>query len=55
MLELQRDEWRVRVATDSEMTADATHFHVSSRLDAYEGDERVFSRTWAKAIPRLFV
>jgi putative CocE/NonD family hydrolase len=54
-LELQRDEWRVRVATNSEMTADATHFHVSNKLDAYEGDEQVFSRSWTKAIPRYFV
>ncbi len=54
-LELQRDEWRVRVATDSAMTANATHFHLSNRLDAYEGDERVFSRSWTRTIARNFV
>jgi hypothetical protein len=53
-IELQREGWRVRVETDSEMTADATHFHVSNNLTAFEGDKRVFARLWEKAIPRHF-
>ena len=52
VIEFQRDDWRVRVLTDSLMTADATHFHLSNHLDAYEGDTRVFSKSWTKAIPR---
>lgn len=52
---LQREAWRVRVETMSTMTADATHFHVSNHLDAYEGDTRVFTKSWAKAIPRRLV
>lgn len=54
-LELQRDEWRIRVETLSTMTADATHFHVSNHLDAYEGDVRVFTRSRDIAIPRHLV
>jgi hypothetical protein len=50
--ELQREEWHVRVETDSRMTADATHFYLSNRMDAYEGDVRVFTKSWTKAIPR---
>ena len=50
--EFQRNEWRVRVETDSLMTADATHFHLSNHMDAYEGDTRVFTKSWIKAIPR---
>jgi hypothetical protein len=50
--ELQRADWRVRVETDSVMTADATHFHVSNQLDAYECDTRVFTKSWVRAIPR---
>jgi putative CocE/NonD family hydrolase len=50
--ELQRADWRVRIETNSVMTADATHFHVSNQLDAYEGDTRVFTKSWVKAIPR---
>lgn len=55
MVELQREEWRVRVETNSMMTADATHFHLSNHLDAYEGDVRVFTRSWTKTIPRYLV
>jgi hypothetical protein len=51
-IEFQRDEWRVRVETDSLMTADATHFHLSNHMDAYEGDVRVFTKSWTTAVPR---
>jgi putative CocE/NonD family hydrolase len=54
-LELQREEWRVRVETNSMMTADAAHFYLSNQLDAYEGDVRVFTRSWTKTIPRYLV
>jgi len=51
-IEFRRGDWQVRILTDSLMTADATHFHLSNHLDAYEGDTRVFSKSWTKAIPR---
>ena len=54
-LELQRAAWKVRVETESTMTADATHFHVSNHLNAYEGHVRVFTRSWNKAIRRNLV
>ena len=54
-LMLQREAWRVRIETVSTMTADATHFHLSNHLDAYEGDVRVFTKSWTKAIPRQLV
>jgi len=50
--EFQRDEWRTRVETESVMTADATHFHLANHMDAYEGEVRVFSKTWTQAIAR---
>ncbi|HWE62827.1 MAG TPA: CocE/NonD family hydrolase [Chloroflexota bacterium] len=34
------------------MSADATHFHVTNALDAYEGNVRVFARTWTFTVPR---
>ena len=37
------------------MTSTATEFHVTQRLDAYEGDERVFTRTWELSFPRDLV
>lgn len=54
-LELQRAAWVVRVEAESTMTADATHFHVSNHLNAYEGYVRVFTRSWHKAIRRNLV
>jgi hypothetical protein len=54
-VELQRGAWRVWVQSRCAMTADATHFHLSHTLDAYEGDTRVFSRSSDKAIPRNLV
>jgi hypothetical protein len=53
--EYQRGQWQVRVETDSKMTSDAERFHVSNRLDAYEGNTRVFSRAWTFAVPRDLV
>lgn len=49
---MARGDWRVRAEVESSMTADADAFHVTSALDAYEGDERVFARTWTHAFPR---
>jgi hypothetical protein len=34
------------------MTATATEFLVTQELDAYEGDERVYARTWTLTFPR---
>lgn len=54
-LELQRGDWQIRIETDNKMTADATHFHVSNHLDAFEGATRVFTRSSTRAIPRHYV
>ena len=34
------------------MTSTATEFLVTQRLDAYEGDEQIYSRTWELSFPR---
>jgi hypothetical protein len=34
------------------VSGDADFFHLTNRLDAYEGNVRVFSKTWTKTIPR---
>jgi hypothetical protein len=49
---LARGAWRVRVETDSEMTATATEFHVTQELRAYEGEELIRSRSWTLSFPR---
>jgi hypothetical protein len=47
-----RGGWQTRVETSSRMTADAESFRVTNALDAYEGDVRVFAKTWAYDVPR---
>ncbi len=49
---LSRGDWRTRVETASVMTADADAFLLTDSVDAYEGDRRIFSRSWTKRIPR---
>ena len=52
---LKRGDWEVRAETHSHMTADAEHFYVTNVLDAYEGNVRVFNKTWHVKIPRDLV
>jgi uncharacterized protein len=47
-----RDRWRVTVRTSSTMSATPGSFQVTNVLDAYEGDARVFTRTWNAEVPR---
>jgi hypothetical protein len=54
-IELTRGEWSVRAETYSRMTSDAEAFYLTHVLDAYEGQVRVFSKTWDRRIPRNLV
>jgi hypothetical protein len=54
-VEISRGDWHTRVETLSVMTGDASHFHLTNVLDAYEGQTRVFTKSWARAIPREWV
>jgi len=49
---MERGAWRIRVVARLNMRCDATAFHTTATLDAYEGEARVFSREWSKATPR---
>jgi hypothetical protein len=49
---MARGDWSVRAEVASTMSADAEAFHVTSALDAYEGETRVFARTWSWCFPR---
>ena len=53
--ELKRGDWEVRLATHSEMTADATHFHLRNKMEAWEGKTAVFAKEYRKSIPRDLV
>ncbi|MCI0636720.1 MAG: CocE/NonD family hydrolase [Actinobacteria bacterium] len=54
-IELGRGDWRTRVETLSTMTADAGRFCVTNAVDAYEGDVRIFAKTWHFSVPRDLV
>ena len=50
-----RADWRTRVECDSTMTATAEAFLVTTRVEAYEGETRVFARFAERSIPRDLV
>ncbi|MPY80014.1 MAG: CocE/NonD family hydrolase [Actinophytocola sp.] len=47
-----RHGWQTRVVSDGTMTADETTFHVTNVLEGFEGEQRVFAKTWTFQIPR---
>ncbi len=52
---LERGAWSVKTITRSRLTGDATSFHLTAELDAYEGERRMFSRNWSRRVPRRLV
>lgn len=54
-IRIGRNDWRTRVETSSRMSADAESFHITNVLDAYEGNTRVFTKTWSFTVPRDLV
>ncbi|MAX32897.1 MAG: peptidase S15 [Halomonadaceae bacterium] len=51
----RRGDWQVRTLTRTLMTSDADNFRLRATLDAYEGDTRVFAKSWDETIPRDLV
>jgi uncharacterized protein len=47
-----RGRWQAMVRTASTLSATASAFQVTNVLDAYEGDRRVFTKTWHCEVPR---
>jgi hypothetical protein len=52
---MQRGDWHAWTETRTVLTSSESDFHVHATLDAYEGERRVFSRTWNLSIPRVLV
>lgn len=50
--EIERGALRLRTETRCEMWSDATEFHLTARLGAFAGDERVYARDVADRIAR---
>ena len=44
--------WDMRIRSHSAIACTATEFIVEADLQAFEGDLRIFSRSWTERIPR---
>jgi len=51
-IEMRRGDWQIRTVGVIAMTATATDFLLSATMDAYEGEMRVFSKSWTQKTPR---
>jgi hypothetical protein len=49
---LARGDWKIETLTRTVLTSTPTHFQIRAILDAYEGDTRIFSKSWDDLIPR---
>jgi hypothetical protein len=49
---MARGEWSMRSEVTSSMTSDAEAFHVTTMLEVYERNARIFARTWTHRFPR---
>ncbi|MEQ6917152.1 CocE/NonD family hydrolase [Halomonas aquatica] len=52
---LTRGDWAVRAVTFTRLTSDAETFRLHATLDAYEGETRVYCRSWDLCLPRRLV
>ncbi|TFH85764.1 CocE/NonD family hydrolase [Billgrantia azerbaijanica] len=51
----QRGDWAVHTLTRTRLTSDPESFRIRATLDAWEGDTRIYARTWDETIPRDLV
>ncbi len=51
----RRGDWRIRLHAWSRGRSTPTHFLCEESFEAWEGDTKVFSKRWEKAIPRNLV
>lgn len=54
-METLRGDWIVRTETYSSLSATKSHWLVSGRPEAYEGDSLVFAKDWSQKIKRKLV
>ncbi|TKG71874.1 CocE/NonD family hydrolase [Prauserella endophytica] len=47
-----RGDWSATTVTRTVLTCTSTEFRLHATLDGYEGEKRLFSRNWQRAIPR---
>jgi uncharacterized protein len=47
-----RGDWRITTRTRTVLTCTPDTFILHAELDAYEGEQRVFTKLWDRKIPR---
>ena len=48
-------DWHPQVRTRTSVACTRDDFHVQADIEAFEGDLRVFSRSWSRRVPRKLV
>ena len=48
----KRGDWQVAVKAKMRVSLSKRSFHIASDLEAFEGERRVFSRSWNHDVPR---
>lgn len=48
----KRKDWSVKTITRTVLTSDEVYFFIRAELDAYEGDVRIFSKSWDEKVLR---
>ncbi|MBT5433817.1 MAG: CocE/NonD family hydrolase [Alphaproteobacteria bacterium] len=48
----ERGDWKPRTETRLTFACDGDNFQITASLKAFEGDKKIFERTWDKTIPR---
>lgn len=54
-IKMKREDWSIRIETQNNMSSDGDSFRVINILNAYEGNTRVFTKSWNVQIPRWLV
>jgi hypothetical protein len=49
---LSRNEWSVRTETFTAIRSDRENFHLTARVEAYEGEKLLFERDFEEKIRR---
>ncbi len=52
LIEMERDDWKVRIETSSRISANASHFHLFNKVTAYLNGAVHFEKTFEKEIER---
>jgi putative CocE/NonD family hydrolase len=50
---MRRGDWEISTLSRTILTGDAGQFHINIVLDAFEGQRRIFSRSFNRSLPRV--